>query len=174
MAAAALLHPPALPPITSATDAQHYAMAAVDPATGKMCEYGALLKGSEGAAWSHATALEFGRLAQGVGKEMPTGSNTIFFIEHTLKPANKKATYCRVVATDRPQKEVKKRVRLTVGGDRIEYDGDLSTPTAGLTTVKIHLNSTISTPGARYSIIDINDFYLGTPMLEYEYMFRSH
>ena len=49
MAAAALLDTHALMPITSAADAQHYAMLAVDPATGKMCEYGALLKGSEGA-----------------------------------------------------------------------------------------------------------------------------
>ena len=73
MAAAALLDAHALMPITSAADAQHYAMSAVDPATGKMCEYGALLKGSEGAEWTHATALEFGRLAQGVGTEMPTG-----------------------------------------------------------------------------------------------------
>ena len=95
-------------PLTSAADAQYYAMAAVNPATGKMCEYGALLKGSEGAEWNHATALEFGRLAQGVGTEIPTGSNTIFFIDHALKPSNNKATYCRVVATDRPQKAVKK------------------------------------------------------------------
>ena len=57
-----------------------------------------------------------------------------------------------------------------MGGDRIEYDGNLSTPTAGIATVKIHLNSTISTPGARYSTIDIKDFYLGTPMSEYKYM----
>ena len=57
-----------------------------------------------------------------------------------------------------------------MGGDRIEYNGNLSTPTAGIATVKIHLNSTISTPGARYSTIDIKDFYLGTPMSEYKYM----
>ena len=145
-------------------------MSAVDPATGKMCEYGALLKGSEGAEWTHATALEFGRLAQGVGTEMPTGSDTIFFIDHAAKPAHKKATYCRVVVTDRPQKAVKKRVRLTVGGDRIVYNGNLSIPTAELTTVKVHLNSTISTPGARYTTINIKDFYLGITMAEYEYM----
>jgi hypothetical protein len=145
-------------------------MSAVNPATGKMCEYGALLKGSEGAKWTHATALEFGRLAQGVGTEMPTGSDTIFFIDHSLKPSNKKVTYVRVVATDRPNKAVKKRVRLPVGRDRIQYDGDLATPTAGLTTVKLHLNSTISTPGARYSTLDIKDFYLGTPMAAYKYM----
>ena len=170
LAAKALLTPPAPTSSSAASTARLYAGAAIDPATGKLCEYGALLKGSEGAAWTHATALEFGRLAQGVGADIPTGSDTIFFIDHAAKPAHKKATYCRVVATDRPQKIETKRVRLTVGGDRIQYDGDLATPTAGLTTVKLHLNSTISTPNARYCTIDIKDFYLGTPMTEYEYM----
>ena len=50
------------------------------------------------------------------------------------------------------------------------YNGNLSIPTAELTTVKVHLNSTISTPGARYTTINIKDFYLGITMAEYEYM----
>jgi hypothetical protein len=32
------------------------------------------------------------------------------------------------------------------------------------------INSTISTPGARYMVGDISDFYLGTSMTRYEYM----
>jgi hypothetical protein len=39
----------------------------------------------------------------------------------------------------------KRRTRLTVGGDQIEYPGDKSTRTAGLTTEKILINSVIST-----------------------------
>jgi hypothetical protein len=31
-------------------------------------------------------------------------------------------------------------------------------------------NSKISTPGARFLVIDINNFYLNTPLERYEYM----
>jgi hypothetical protein len=42
-------------------------------------------------------------------------------------------------------KEEKERTRLTVGGDQIEYPGEKSTRTPGLTTAKILINSVIST-----------------------------
>ena len=47
---------------------------------------------------------------------------------------------------------------------------DLSTPTADLLTVKLLLNSVISTPGARFCTLDIKDFYLNTPMKEPEFL----
>jgi hypothetical protein len=47
---------------------------------------------------------------------------------------------------------------LKIGGDHIEYPGDKSTRTAVLTTAKMLFNSTISTPGARFLVIDINNF----------------
>jgi hypothetical protein len=37
-------------------------------------------------------------------------------------------------------------------------------------TVKMHLNSVISTKGAQYCTIDLKDFYLNTPMERPEYM----
>ena len=37
-------------------------------------------------------------------------------------------------------------------------------------TVKMHLNSVISTKGARYCTIDLKDFYLNTPMERPEFM----
>ena len=37
-------------------------------------------------------------------------------------------------------------------------------------TAKLMWNSVISTPGARYAGMDIKNFYLGTPMKDYEYM----
>ena len=37
-------------------------------------------------------------------------------------------------------------------------------------TVKLLLNSVISTKGARFMTIDIKDFYLNTPMKRFEYM----
>ncbi len=39
-----------------------------------------------------------------------------------------------------------------------------------MVTVKLHLNSVISTKGARYCTIDLKVFYLMTPMARLEYM----
>jgi hypothetical protein len=83
-------------------------------------------------------------------------------------------TYGRIVATIRPQKAETHCVRLTVGGDRLDYPGNTSTPTASQTTAKVLINSTISTDDARFGCIDLNDFYLGTPMTCYEYMRLHH
>jgi hypothetical protein len=41
---------------------------------------------------------------------------------------------------------------------------------ADTTTAKLVINSTISTPGARYMCSAIENFYLGTPMSQFEYM----
>ena len=47
----------------------------------------------------------------------------MFFIPQYDKPHNRQATYLRIVAEDKPHKKEKKRIRFTVGGDRIEYKG---------------------------------------------------
>ena len=62
------------------------------------------------------------------------------------------------------------QTRLTVGGDLIAYPGECGTPTLDLLTVKLLLNSVFSTLGAKFMTIDIEDFYLNTPMTRYEYM----
>jgi hypothetical protein len=67
-------------------------------------------------------------------------------------------------------KEEKERTRLTVGGDQIEYPGEKSTRTSGLTAAKILTNSVISTLGAKFLVIDIQNFYLNTPLGRFEYM----
>ena len=36
--------------------------------------------------------------------------------------------------------------------------------------MKLLLNSVVSTPEARFMTAEIGNFYLGTPMLRYEYM----
>ena len=68
-----------------------------------------------------------------------------------------------------PQKEYPIRVRLTVGGNIIEYTGKVTTKTADLTTFKIHINSAIPTQIAQYARWDIGDYYLETPMGRSEY-----
>ena len=100
------------------------------------------------------------------------GTDTIFLINKAdiLVDLWKDVTYGRIVFSYRPEKSDPNRTRLTVGGDRVNYNGDCGTPTADLLTVKLFLNSTISTLGARFMTLDIKYFYLMTPMERYEYM----
>ena len=70
----------------------------------------------------------------------------------------------------RPEKGDPYRTRLTLGGNLIVYPGDCGTPTVDLLTVKLLLNSVISTSNAKFMTIDIKDFYLNTPMDRFEYM----
>jgi hypothetical protein len=85
-------------------------------------------------------------------------------------PKGRTATYFRIVCANRPEKNNPKRVRHTIGGDRINYPGNTSTKTADMTTVKTLANSVISTPNARFMTGDLKDFYLGTPLDRYEYI----
>ena len=57
-----------------------------------------------------------------------------------------------------------------MGGDRLEYQGGLSTKTSGLTTIKLLLNSVISSIWSKFMTAYVKNFYLNTPMEEPEYM----
>ena len=57
-----------------------------------------------------------------------------------------------------------------MGGDKISYEGPLSTPTADLTTDKLHWNSVLSTPDGKYLIVDVKNFYLYKPINKAEYL----
>jgi hypothetical protein len=57
-----------------------------------------------------------------------------------------------------------------VGGDRLDYSGDVATSTADKTTFKILINSTRSTEDAAMMMMDIKNYYLGTPLPRFEYM----
>jgi hypothetical protein len=145
------------------------ANAVIDSLTGAELNYRQVQAGTYGAGWEQGCANEFGHLAQGYGDKI-AGTDTLFFIRHTDLPEGRTATYSRFVVSEKPDKKEPKRVRITVDGNRIDYPGNVSTPTSDLTTVKILANSVCSTPGAKFATIDIKDFYLNTPMERYEYM----
>ena len=88
-----------------------------------------------------------------------TGTNTV------PKERAKDVTYGLIKTLVRPKKiDEPNRTRLVAGGDRVHYPGDAGTPTADLLTVKLLINSIISTDGATFMTMDIKDFYLNTPM----------
>jgi hypothetical protein len=149
---------------------KHMANSVINEETGASLEYRHLVNdASTFTIWNEAAANEFGWLAQGVGIRID-GSNTIFFIPRQAVPKGKIVTYGRFVVDIRPNKSEIHRVRHTVGGNLIQYQGDVSTRSANLTTSKCLWNSTISTEGAKYMCLDVKNLYLGTPMETFEYM----
>ncbi len=151
---------------------QEQANEVFDEETGERLKYRKLINHPKyHEVWSHSSANEFGRLAQGVGGRIQ-GTNTIFFIyKHEVPPDRwNDITYAKFVCELKPNKAEVHRTRLTVGGDKVHYPGDVGTPTADLTLVKMHVNSVISTRGAKYMTLDVKNFYLNTPMERYEYV----
>ena len=71
----------------------HQSNVAIDPTTGASLEYRHLVKEPTKAIWENSFANEIGRLAQGVGTRMPSGTNTIFFISKDKVPAGRTVTY---------------------------------------------------------------------------------
>ena len=60
--------------------------------------------------------------------------------------------------------------RLTAGGKLIDYSGEVSTPTSDLTTMKLHVDITISDVTYRYMGMDVKYFYLNNHMDRDEYI----
>ena len=145
----------------------------IDTTTGESMEIRSLLTHPNQqiqAIWKQATCNELGRLAQGY-KNDAKGTDCCDYIYHHEIPSNKRPTYARIVSEIRPQKKDPYRVRITVGGNLIDYPHDVSAPTADISTVKLHLNSTISDPTAKYMCIDIKNMYLMSEMEDCEYMY---
>ena len=109
---------------------------------------------------------ELHRLAQ--GKEGVTvGTNTVFYLTHDeirRIPKDRMVTYAQIVIDHRPQKDDPNQVRITVGGNLINYPYKLTTHTADIVSAKKMWNSVISAPGAKFGGGDIKNMYLGTPL----------
>ena len=104
-----------------------------------------LVAGPEGPTWTRSLANEFGRLYTGIGETIPKaerieGTGTMFFTTKYKILKDRKITYANFICNIRPQKSETHRVRLTSGGDKLEYPGDPSSPEVYLLKLKIHIN----------------------------------
>ena len=92
------------------------------------------------------------------------GTNTMFFIKKTDVPPDRQrdVTKGRTVCDYHKDKAKLNRMGLAMGGDHINYPDDCGTPTADLLTIKILLNSVISTPNTKFMTI--------TPLKPYKYL----
>ncbi len=116
--------------------------------------------------WIKEMSKELHCLAQGC-LGITKGTNTIFFLSHTdicNIPTDRTVTYARIVIDHRPLKEDPNCVRITIGGNLIDYPFELTTRTADMVSSKILWNSDISTKGACFASADIKNMYLKTPL----------
>jgi hypothetical protein len=144
----------------------------LDMRTGKLLEMRHLLVNPKyKELWGKSYTPELGRMAQGI-PGISKGTDTIVFIARDEIPFArlKDVTYGHVCINYHPKKDDPNRTCLTVGSSRVNFLGDCGTPTVDMVTVKLHLNSVISTKGAHYCTIDLKDFYLRTPITRPEYM----
>jgi hypothetical protein len=75
-----------------------------------------------------------------------------------------------VVCEVRPEKDDPNHTQITIGGNAICYPGNVGTNTASLELLKLLLNSVLLQKGARFSSIDLKNFYLDMPMSEPKYV----
>ena len=76
--------------------------------------------------------------------EQVRGTNTLFFIPFSKVTNNVKVTYTNFICDICPLKPEKHRIRLTFGGDKLDYEEDSSSPVVSLLDKKTLLNSVIS------------------------------
>ena len=77
-------------------------------------------------------------------------------MKKTEVPQGKIVTYANRVCNYRPLKVKKYQVRLTIGGDKIQYEDETASPTADLLETFFLLNSTISDAHKGACFMEIN------------------
>lgn len=89
-------------------------------------------------------------------------TDTIDFIRKSQVPPGKKVTYASCVYDHRPFKSEPWRVRCIVGGDKLPYTDDQSSPAASLLDTKIVISSTLSdaSKGIRFLGDNLKDYFL--------------
>ena len=122
--------------------------------------------------WSTSSENEFGRLANGVGSRIKKPTNTIKFIKNKdISSARRKdVTYGSFFCNVRNEKSENNRTRFVVGGDRINYPGEVATPTTDMLVAKLLFNSVVFTINAKFMTMYISIFYLMTPLKRPEYI----
>ena len=151
----------------------------LDKANGQTLEYRQLRQHPDfHKVWNESYSNELGWLCQGIDTspdgtvKRVKGNDTFFLIRFKDIPADrrKEITYTKVVCKVRPENSDPNRTRITIGGNRITFLGDVGTPTASLELSKLVFNSVLLRPGAKFTTFNICNFYLQTPLDRLEYV----
>ena len=111
--------------------------------------------------WSRSLDNELGRLTQGFQKQVK-GTDSMVFISKKKIPQNRKVTYSNFVCDYRPLKSETFRVKMTVGGHKLDYPDETASPVASLIETKLIINSVISdhaNHNSKFCAIDLKDFF---------------
>ena len=124
--------------------------------TGRTLLIDKLLTGPDAHIWNQGVSDEMGRLTKGNDTDIEW-TDTMEFIQKNEVSQHIKVTYCSFVYDVQLFKKETHRVRLVVGGDRLEYDFDTGSPAFSMLDTQNLCNSTISnaSKGARFLDVDI-------------------
>jgi hypothetical protein len=132
----------------------------VHPVTCKEMEYTALMKAPTlKPLWKTGFGNELGRLFQGISDLQ--GTHTCFFVDLTNIPKDRQIRCGKIICDYTPHKEENEWVILTVGGDRLDYSGEVATSTADITSLKFLINRTLSTKDPEMTMLDIQKLLPG-------------
>ena len=87
----------------------------------------------------------------------PTYTIKLIRKDEVPKYRRKDITYGSFVCNLRPEKKEKERTRFVVGGDRINYPGEVATPTADRLVAKSLFNSIVLTRDAKFTTMGISN-----------------
>ncbi len=143
--------------------ANHFIGTIIDEETGTVLEYRHLFKNpAPKTVWKTSFSNKIGCLFQGI-RELK-GTNTCIFIKKSQVPTNNQPTLAEFAVIFAHKKGAK--LYPPDSGWQCKL-------TANLTTTKLLINLTISTPGGIFLGINLVNFYLNTPLPDYKYM-RLH
>jgi hypothetical protein len=154
---------------------KHPTMPMIHPATGEsISSYKHLMNDPATAeVWMTTFAKDSCSMSQSDNKTGQKGTNTMFVmlpLDVPNIPKDRVIIYARVIVNHCPQKEDPNCIRITAGGNLINYPGELTARMAEITMAKLLWKSMLSTPGAKYVCLNIKNFYLSTPLDRFEYM----
>ena len=144
----------------------HFVSAVLDPERREIKEFWHLIKDPRVAdirwqAVGNKWGLHSSKLKSGI-----KGTNEVVAIKKDDVHIDhwKDMTYTGICTEYREQNEEKHWLWTTIGNNRINYPSNISIRTEQLTTIKLLLNSVVSTLGASFMTSDIKQVYLNTPL----------
>ena len=85
-------------------------------------------------------------------------------------PCSKMITYPCIVVDYCPKKDELWRIRITAGGNLLQYHGNTTAHTARMELIRCHINSIILEPSACATTADISNMYLCSNLPDSEYL----
>jgi hypothetical protein len=140
-----LAQAPIAPPASHKYEHHIAALATPSPNAGNQGSLKKCLRSPDAAKWTRSLSNEWGQaLPHGIGRNRPPkerikGTGTVSSIKKSQVPKGRVVTYANFVCDIRPQKTETHRVRMTAGGNKLDYPSYASSPAVSVLAAKVHL-----------------------------------